>query len=262
MRPESIERAAKLLRDVRLKHELLDELPVECRPTTIDDAYAIQDRLAELLGEQFSGWLVGCTNQDVQQQLGLTEPYAARMLSSSLHTSPATVHVPLSLPPVVEVEFAFTLASDLPPRSVPYTEQQVAAAVRSVHPAIELVVGHFRDWPSNDIYSVVADNGTDGPLILGKGVTDWQSVDLTTVSVALSVNGRLVREGSGSRVLQGPLSVLTWLANCPQRPPGLLAGHVINTGTCTSLYHARHGDAAIADFGPLGAVNLQIAARK
>ena len=235
MTPEAIDRAATILKIARLRKELIDDLPEECRPRTLEEAYAIQNRLVELLGEGISGWLVGCSNVEIQRQLGLNEPYAARVLASSLIKSPATLWLPATLPAILEVEFAFTLSQDLPHRATPYSHEEVAKAIRSVHPAIEAVLGHLRDWPSKDIYSVIADNGTDGALILGEGVTEWQWLDLASITTTLSVNGRLVREGAGSRVLAGPLSVMTWLANPrtstggPMRPPVVLPGVALVT---------------------------------
>lgn len=260
MLPEAIDRAARILTTVRRRQQLIDDLPDDCRPKTLEDAYAIQDRLVELHGEDVGGWLVGCTNPEIQEQLGLREPYAARVLVSSLFKSPAKLHLPSTLPVVLEVEFAFTLSRDLPHRVTPYSEDEVAKAIRSAHPAIEVVLGHFVDWPSKDIYSLIADNGTDGPLVFGAGVSDWRSMDLREVAVTLSINGEIVRKGSGSRVMEGPLSVMTWLANHVKRTPGLRAGHIINTGSCTPMYFAQYGDVAIADFGPLGTVTLEIAA--
>jgi 2-keto-4-pentenoate hydratase len=258
----AIDHAAQILKQLRLSQALTDDLPAEYQPKTIADAYAIQDRLAELLGEDVAGWLVGCTNPAIQRQLGLSGPYAARVFASSLFSSPARLRLPATLPVVLEVEFAFTLAKDLPCRDAPYSADEVASAVQSVHPAIEVVLGHFVDWPSKDIYSLIADNGTDGPLVLGPGVDDWRVIDLREVAVSLTVNGKTVRQGDGFQVMEGPLSVMTWLANHSQRAPGLRAGQVVNTGSCTPMYRAEHGDVAQADFGPLGSaiVELQLGA--
>ena len=60
-------------------------------------------------------------------------------------------------------------ASDLPARSAPYGRDEVEAAIAAVHPTIEVVAGHLRDWPNQDVFSVIADNGTDGALIVGPG---------------------------------------------------------------------------------------------
>jgi 2-keto-4-pentenoate hydratase len=122
-----------------------------------------------------------------------------------------------------------------------------------------VVVGHFTDWPSKDIYSLIADNGTDGPLVFGAGVSEWRALDLSTIAVTLTVNGQTVREGAGSEVMEGPLSVMTWLANHAERQPGLRAGHIINTGSCTPMYGVQLGELAVADFGPLGSVTVELA---
>ncbi len=254
----AMDHAAQILKQLRLSQQLIDDLPAECQPNTIADAYAIQDRLAELLGEDVGGWLVGCTNPAIQRQLGLSEPYAARVFASSLFQSPARLRLPGTLRVVLEVEFAFTLSKDLPRREAPYSAVEVASALRSVHPAIEVVLGHYVDWPSKDIYSLIADNGTDGPLVLGPGVRDWQAIDLREIVATLTVNGETARQGDGSKVMEGPLSVMTWLANHNRRAPGLRAGHVVNTGSCTALYSAEHGDIAQADFGPLGSVTVEL----
>ena len=259
MLPEAIDRAARILRNARLRQQVIDDFPDDCRPRSVEDAYAIQDRLLELLGEDTGGWLVGCTNPEIQEQLGLREPYSARVLASSLFKSPAKLRLSSTLSVVLEVEFAFTLSRDLPHCATPYSQDEVARAIRSVHPAIEVVLSHFTDWPSKDIYSLIADNGTDGPLVFGAGVSDWRSMDLRVIPVTLSINGEIAREGTGSKVMEGPLSVMTWLANHAERPPGLRAGHVINTGSCTPMHSAQFGDVAVADFGPLGSVTVELA---
>ena len=258
MLPDTIDRAARILRTVRLRQELIDDLPEACRPRTIEDAYAIQDRLVELLDKDIGGWLVGCTNPAIQKLLGLEQPYSARLFASSVFNTPARLST--ALPVVLELEFAFTLSRDLPIRTTLYSDDEVAGAIRSVHPAIEMVIGHFTDWPSKDIFSLMADNGTDGALIVGEGVTDWTTLDLRDLPVTLSINGEIVRKGAGSKISGGPLSVITWLANHAQRAPGFRAGHVINTGSCTSIYSAKRGDLALADFGPIGTVTLTLAA--
>lgn len=259
MDPAAVERAARFLLDLRRSRRLADGLPQHCQPVTVEEAYAVQDRLFELLDEPTGGWFLGCTNPEIQRQLGLDDPYCARLLESSIHTSPAVIDIPSPLSAVLEVEFAFTLGRDLPPRSAPYDEDEVAGAVATVHPAIEVVISYFVDWTNQPITSLVADNGTDGALVYAEGVEDWQGVDLSSLATSLSVNGRDMREGRGANVLNGPLSALMWLANARSRHgDGLHAGQIHNTGSSTSMYFASPGDVAVADFGPLGTVSLEI----
>lgn len=258
MLPAAIDRAATRLKDARVEKRLLDDLPEDCRPRTIDEAYAIQDRLVDMLGDSVGGWFLGCTNVAIQQQLGLNEPYYARLLESSVQESPSSLRPPKELSAVLELELAFRLSKDIPPKRGEYTENEIPSFIASVHPAIEVVIGHFRDWTHKDIYSVIADNGTDGVLVHGEGVTEWQSLNLNEVPIKLSVNGNVVREGTGGNVLDGPLSAMTWLANHCDRSPGLRAGHINNMGSCTPMYFAQPGDVAVADFGPLGTVTVEI----
>lgn len=258
MRPAAIDRAATLLKNARFKKRLLDDLPETCRPRTIEEAYAIQDRLVQMLGDSTGGWFLGCTNIAIQHQLGLKEPYYARLLQSSVQEGPYSLQLPKELSAVLELEFAFKLSRDIPATMEKYSEKAIAPFIASVHPAIEVVIGYLRDWTHKDIYSIIADNGTDGILVYGEGVSRWQSLDLNELPITLSVNGNVVREGKGSNVLDGPLSAMTWLANHCDRSPGLRAGHINNTGSCTPMYFANPGDVAIADFGPLGTVTLEI----
>lgn len=209
------------------------------------------------------GWFCACTNAHTQCQLGLPGPYCARLYSRLLHDSPATIAAADHPPLVLECEFSFTLARDLPPRVTPYRREEVEDAIATVHPAIELVAGHLDDWPNQEVYSVIADNGTDGALIYGAGRTDWRDFDLPDIAVTLTVNGRRRRQGAGRDVMGDPVAALVWLANARSQAgatddSGLAAGHIHNTGTATAIYWAEAGDHAVADFGALGQATLTI----
>ena len=137
---------------------------------------------------------------------------------------------------------------------------EVADAIATVHPAIELVTSHLQDWTRQPILDLIADNGTDGALVFGEGVYEWRGLDLAGLVVHLAVDGRRVRSGIGENALGNPLVAMTWLANHRSRAgDGLRAGHIHNTGSVTSMYFAKSGDHAVADFGPLGCAELTLA---
>lgn len=258
--PDQIDRAAALLADARARNILLDSIPEDIRPRTIGEAYAIQDRLAERLGREAAGWFCACTNREIQAMLGLAEPYYARLFRSLVLESPAEIRTADFPPIAIECEFGFELGRDLPPRGPAYGRSEVVDAVAAVRPTIEVVAGYLKDWPKQDVFSVIADNGTDGALVVGAPIADWQGIDLKAVPVELRVNGRIERHGSGANVLGDPLEAFVWLVNARARDgDGLKAGHVHNTGTATSLYWSRPSDSFEADFGPLGTVRLKLA---
>jgi len=159
---------------------------------------------------------------------------------------------------VVECEFSFELRADLPARPAPYARDEVAAAVRGVHASIEVVAGHLEDWIHQDVWSVIADNGTDGAEIVGSGCA-LHGQDLAAVPVTLERNGEVVREGSGADVLGDPLDALHWLANARRAAgDGLRADMRCNTGTATAICPVGRGDHLVATFGGVGVAELRI----
>lgn len=261
MDTDQIERAAELLRSARIKGEVIDEIPAPVRPNNLSEAYAVQDRFVQSLGWEVGGWFCACTNPVIQKILKLDEPYYARLFSDYIFAEPATLRSADYPPIVLECEFGFRLSRDLPSRAEPYSRGEVENAISDVHPTIEVVAGHLKDWPNQDVWSVVADNGTDGALVYGQGTKDWRDLDLVNMRVKLDVNGNTVRTGSGANVLGDPLDAFVWLANARSRDgDGLRAGHIHNTGTATDIYWIDPGDEIVARFDGLGSVRLTVTA--
>ena len=185
----------------------------------------------------------------------------ARLFKNFIFAEPVTSKAADYPPIVLECEFGFRLKKDWPPRAEGYSHDEVCAAIAQVHPTIEVVAGHLKDWPKQDIWSVIADNGTDGALVYGAGITDWRALDLVNMRVTLNVNGEIMREGSGASVLGDPLHAFIWLANERAKGgDGLRAGDIHNTGTATNIYWVEPEDEIVACFEGLGSVRLHIAA--
>lgn len=257
--PTQIDAAAQILKKARLEKSVIENIPLEFRPQNLKEAYRVQDRLIEILGLETSGWFCACTNKRIQQILKLDEPYYARLLKSYVFEEPVTLKSEDYPPIVIECEFGFRLGSDLPKRPTPYEREEVEDAICEVHPTIEVVAGHLIDWPNQDVWSVIADNGTDGALIYGVGCKLWRELDLVQSQVSLTVNGKCERTGYGANVLGDPLDALVWLANARSRDgDGLRAGDIHNTGTATDIYWASSGDQIVAEFQSLGKVSLRI----
>ncbi len=82
--------------------------------------------------------------------------------------------------------------------------------------------------------------------------------DIVQWPVNMTINGVEKGAGTGSRALGDPLNVLLWLVNhLLARSMGLRAGDIVSTGTCTGLDSVHPGDVARADFGTLGAVEIE-----
>jgi len=264
---ENISKAADFIAQLRLTLKQEVDIPQDIRPADPISGYAVQEelvnRLLSLNAGHIAGYKVACTNKLAQELLGVDTPFYGRLLSPFVYQSPKHLNADNFSMRVIEAEFAFELADDLPRASAPYDTDRVAAAVSAVIPALEIVDTRYTDWTKVAVPSLIADNGCNGGWIQGPSCTEWQKFDLKTHQVDLIVNGEPKLRGYGSEVLGHPLNSLTWLANtlCEQGK-FLKAGDLVSTGVCTNIYLAAPGDLLIADFGKLGTVELTFSGEK
>jgi 2-keto-4-pentenoate hydratase len=133
--------------------------------------------------------------------------------------------------------------------------------VGSLHPAIEIIDSRYADWLKVSLPSIVADMGSNGALVVGPAVKRWRTLDLAKPAVRMTVDGKVVGEGTGAAVMGDPADALVWLANLARRRGGLAAGDMVTTGTCTGLQRAPAGaSTVVGDFGKLGSVTIKFVA--
>ncbi len=259
MTPETTQAAAELLLKLRGDHRKIDQLPEEMRPADPEEGFQVQSALADLWGLDVAGWKIGCTTVEAMTLLGTDAPFPGRVFAPYLLESPATVSHSAFHLVGSEGEFAFGLGKDLPARAAPYERAEVEDAVDALYPAIEIVNYYWNDWGVAGVHSIIADNGAGGGLVLGQKVKNWRDLDLAAFEVFMTIDGKEVGRGTGSMVLGEPMNAMTWLANyLPDHGIGLRAGQVITTGTMTSMNPIPAGSVGIADFGPLGRVQLTV----
>jgi len=228
-------------------------------PETDDEAYAVQDEVLRRLGHPAVGFKIGSTSAEAQRLLGTSEPGSSPVLAPYLFETPARVTITSDHMPAVEGEFAFRLGRDLPPRVEDYRSEEVADAVDAVAGAIEVVGTRIAGGlAGKGRYLVTADCGANIALVVGRWSADWRRLDLPDHPAAMAVNDVPKGAGTGARALGDPMNVLVWLANQQsKRGRGLFEGEYVSTGTCTGLDPVKPGDRVRADFGELGAVEVE-----
>jgi len=225
-----------------------------------DAAYALQTAMTTLSGAAVVGWKLGATSAASQKALGLKGPFYGPLLAPYCLDPGATVSGVTSFGPGGEGEFAFVMGDDLTPRTAPYTEDEVAAAVAAVCPALEIAGTRLTGGVLNaDPRHLIADDAANAAFIAGPRITDWRDLDLAQQTATLSVNGIEKGMGTGATALGGPLTALTWFVNerCGQGRT-LNAGEIITTGTCTGFIPLAAGDVVTVDCGPLGEVSATV----
>ena len=256
---EQVGRGAELITEACAAGLLIEDLPPSCRPQTTEDAYAIQNHIFDSRNDRTHGWFVSATNPQMQRQLRLSEPYAARWGHGRFLDSNAEISAPGALPIALEAEVTFKLNRALPPRERAYTAQEVETAIAAVHPSFEVVISCFTDWVNQPPLNLIAEGGPAQLLVTGCGVETWQTLTLNELPIAATVNGSTIARGCSGNVMDGPVSVLVWLANhASNRGVGLEKGQLCNTGMCAPVFWVNPGDRAIADFGDLGTVEVEV----
>ncbi|MET4806749.1 fumarylacetoacetate hydrolase family protein [Limibacillus sp. MBR-115] len=259
MQQAAIQRCVEMLTGARRDLQPLAELPADIRPADLAEGYVVQDVLLAVQNAKACGYKIAATSAVAQTLLGVDGPFFGRLLEEAYHDSPAHLPADRFLFRLIEPEFAFILAEDLPPRGADYSSDEVSQAVASLHPAFEIVSSSFgRDWTKRGAPSLAADNAVHGAFVLGLGTEDWRHLDLANLEVRLTVDGEAFSSGRGEAVLGHPLRALTWLANdLTRRGRGLQAGETVTTGLVTAKFALLEaGQGCRADFGPLGEVTL------
>ncbi len=263
MKRQELIHAGDYLAGLRFSGRQIEAIPAAIRPTDLDTAYAIQDvvvgRLLTRQGGQRIGYKIACTSKGAQEMLHVDGPLYGQMLSFSSHAAPVTLRRSDFTQCVIESEFGFRMAADVPAAPTGYNAESIVPFIAAILPAIEIVNFRFVDWTVVGANSIAADNAIHGAWVYGEPVTDWQQLDLATHEVTLTVNDKECDSGTGAAVLGHPLNALAWLANeLPRHGKQLCAGDMVTTGVCMDVYFAAAGDRLAADFGVLGQVTLTI----
>lgn len=210
-------------------------------------------------GGRVVGSKLGGTNRAALEKLGLQRPFVGPVLSSSLFESPARLPRADFLMCVIEAEVAVRFGVPVDGRHGPPSREALADAISDVCPAIEIADSRLAGFPAVPPAAIVADLGFAGALVTGAPCAQWRRHDLAAASVQLRVNGTPVREGRGEAVLGHPLDALAdHVAEAGREGRLIEAGELVSTGTWIQPYLAQPGDRIVADFGPLGRVEVEI----
>ena len=257
------ETASELLWTHWQEGKRLAALPVQVRPVTRAEGYAIQAELEKRSAAPLYGWKIAATSIAGQKHINVDGPIAGRILAERVRDADAPLPFGGNAMRVAEAEFAFRFGHELSPRAKPYSVPEVLRAVATLHPAIEVPDSRYEDFVTVGAAQLIADNACAHDFVLGEAVTaDWRSMDLIEHKVTGTVAGKLTREGKGANVLGDPRVALTWIANELSRLGiPLKAGQVVTTGTCVIPLPIMPGDEVACDFGKLGGLRIRFADR-
>jgi 2-keto-4-pentenoate hydratase len=241
-----VEEAARLLCAAR-GGTPVHELPSRCRPQSDVDAYQIQDAVSRQLGQSIGGWKVGAASPTAAA-------FCAPIYASMIRHSPASYHTTELRLIGIEAELAFQIGCDLPARPTPYDRAEVASGA-TLHPAIEVVDSRYADFRSLERALILADNFSNVGLVYGSAVPNWETLDLGRTAITVTEDCEPFADSSGGTA-RDPLGALVEFANLMRERGGVRAGTIVTTGSWTGIVFTKRGARIVADFGPLGRVEV------
>jgi 2-keto-4-pentenoate hydratase len=247
---DRLHQAAEMLLEARRTLQPIDDLPPRLRPKTLEEAYYVQDVMLEALGA-VGGWKVGASAPEAT-------PLYAPMRLGTFAGNGGRIATEYCRMRGVEAEIAFLMGKDLPPRSTPYSRQEVVEAIASCHPAIELLESALLDPDAADRLTSIADLQSNAGFVPGAAVEGWRDFNFADETAQMNVDG-FIRVTGGKNAAGGDLlRLVLWLANEAQgRTGGLRAGQWITTGSWTGKILAESGSVAIARFPGFGEVTVR-----
>ncbi len=229
-------------------------------PTDAAGAYAVQainTRFWESQGRRIVGRKAGLTAKAVQQQLGVDQPDFGVLFDDMQVADGGRLDPARCLQAKAEAEIAFVLGADLP--SPDTSLEDVAAAVATVHAAIEIVDSRIADWKIT-FADTVADNGSSAFFVLANQGLPLAGLDLVGAAMTMTVNGAVASTGIGAAALGNPLNAAAWLARTlAAAGEPLQAGDVLLAGALGPMVPLSAGDAVCTEVAGIGSCTFTFA---
>ncbi len=228
-------------------------------PSTISDAYDIQDRYVALLRERNAepaGYKIGLTSATMQAFCRIDHPIAGVVLARRVHPSGATVKRSDFGRLGLEFEIAVRIRSDVPATTT-CTAASIESHIDGVCAAIELVDDRAADYSNLDVRSLVADNSWNGGIVLSAFKSTWP--DLASVRGHASSDTNALGDGLGRDILGHPFNSVAWLANqLGSRGRTLKAGEIVMTGSIVKTVFPEQPAHYRFDLEGIGVVEVQV----
>ena len=259
-----IEEAAQVLLDQHTARTPFSRLPDSCAPRDEADAYAIQEALRRRRTAELgptAGYKVALTSTVMQQMLRFNSPFAGPLHGNLIYGSGARLDHSRYGRLCIECELAAVLGKTLSSANGPYTREQVADAVATIAPALELVDDRNADYKTISplVLTLIADNAWNAGIVVGPALKDWHRLDLASLHGTVQINGETVGEGYGRDVLGHPLEALTWLVNTiTAQGKDIHKDMVVMTGTMIATKFVVPGDNLKFSVDGLGEVSISV----
>ena len=259
MTEDRIREAGRRLGEAWLAARAADAYPEELRAHSRAQAYAVQDAMAAVIDQPVTGWKLGATSPTMRIRAGHDGAIIGRVFESVTFATPAELSTARFPDSRVECEFAFRMRDAIPPRTRPWTADELSERA-VLHIAVEIIgnrypkgANAFKPTTNDEI----ADNGAGIGFVFGPAIADWRRHDLRNLRIDIRVDDRESAENFLGEYRCDPIEALVQAAGIlGDRAITIEAGQYVSTGAATDPQPVRAGSVVRARFGSLGTIDI------
>jgi len=252
--------AAAILVERRQTGTQGERLPESCRPTSLDQAIAIQVAVTERWCEQEDDSIGGWKCLLPPEGKLIVGPIYTRTIDSvapvSLWSKPSDSKIAR-----IEPELAFFFGRDLPLRAQPYTAAEVDAAISRTHLALELINCRYTDPTQCTFPEMLADGLVNQGLFIGPQVDNELARNASEFTLIVGQNDEFSSHNA-EHPNANPRAPLYWLAEfLRSRGQGIVAGQAVITGSFAGVLEVPMNTEITLDYVGLGKMEVSFKAK-
>jgi 2-keto-4-pentenoate hydratase len=223
---------------------------------SIEQAYTIQRYYvtSQLTHEKPAGFKAGLTSLATQREFNVTKAVTGILFAKGDRSATKAIELSQFNRLMLETEIGFEIGKEIKTTVANITE--LKSSITALFPVIELPESGFTHEPTG--IDIIAANVGSKAYLKGKAMTDFTLMDLNTLPVTLTKNGKVVNTGEGHEVLGDQWQTALWLVNqLIAQGWTLTPGQFLITGVIGKMIKAEVGNYQ-ADFGKLGRISVAI----
>jgi 2-keto-4-pentenoate hydratase len=232
-------------------------------PTTLVDAYRIQDRIIAQMARPIAGWKVGRITGAQVTQLG-ADRLAGPIFDDHIFNANANAALGVEIPvyaqgyTAAEAEFMLRIGTTPDSTKTTYTLEEAAALIDQVCVGIEMASSPFTGINDNGAAATAADLGNSKALVIGQAISAAEGMDYINWPVSLYIEGVQQGAAAASGLPDGPIGAVRFLLELlATRGIPLMAGQWVSTGAITGVHQTQVGQSVQARFGNKYVVNCK-----
>ena len=221
----------------RLNQVLINELD-SYLINDVKEAYNLQEIVNKRLSSsglgEIIGYKIGCTNESIQNELGVNNPIFGPIFKNKIINSNKTIYIKEFTKVGVECEIYIKISKEVN-ENTNYNINNIRNFIANYGVSLELVENRFFDIKKNKIEHIIIDGSLGNSIILGKEISNHSS-NFSKFIGRLFINNKEVYSNFANTILGDPLNALLWYFDQKLRLKKYIKkGEIISLGSITPL---------------------------